>query len=314
MPNFEVWGRYLVIGTARDYSPVLNQILAIDLVSLEHYVLESASETDGHGAGWAEIFFDTVLYIHQQGLADLDLYLFDMSTGTTSILLDSTHDGAFFPHAFIQMECSAVVYENAYATGRRQLVLLDLHTLERVVIPTTSGGGIEPRIHNQRVAFQEGYLGHTHVGIYSIEEDRLIWQMEDPWDSYSPDIHGDIVVWGDTRAGGRIEDPTHGNIYMVDLSTGIESPVCEHPASQPGGPTVWGTKVAWEDLRNDPVAPNSPTMATEVDIYVMDLETGIEQQVSAMPGWEYFPKLHNDRVYYLAPDESGIVNVFEVTL
>lgn len=70
-------------------------------------------------------------------------------------------------------------------------------------------------------------------------------------DKKNPDIDGNIVVWEDWRNAtqdelGWVHNP---DIYMKDLSTGVEQPVCTDLADQ-YSPAVEGNKIVWQDYRN----------------------------------------------------------------
>ncbi len=65
------------------------------------------------------------------------------------------------------------------------------------------------------------------------------------------------VVWQDMRNG-------NWDIYMYDLSTNTEKPVCTNPAGQVS-PVIYGDKIVWQDMRNG-----------NWDIYMYDLSTNTE--------------------------------------
>ncbi len=89
-------------------------------------------------------------------------------------------------------------------------------------------------------------------------------------DKRRPDIDGDIVVWEDWRNAyqddwGWWHNP---DIYMKNLSTGVEQSVCTDTSDQ-YSPAVAGNRVYWMDYRSG-----------NWDIYMLDLATGIESQVT----------------------------------
>ncbi len=310
-PNYEVWGNYLALNVMSETSPVVKQVIIIDLVSLDHYILaETMTEPLGEIVSWIDIYGDRAVYLYTINWWDSSLVLFDINDGSEVLLPDTT---TYSVYGYTQMDCNWAVYEHHYGDYEQQLILFDLNNGERQVIPTLTGWGLEPQINAGRIAYQDNYAGFTNIGVFDIETGTVIWSLEGAWDKYAPSIYGDIVVWGDTRNGGWIDNPTNGDIFMVDLSTGVVSPVCDHPASQ-NFPYIWGKWVAWADFRDDPIYPNNPTAASERNIYVKNIDTGEERQVSSMSGKEELPKVFENRVYFLAKDDAEVVSVFEVAL
>ena len=59
---------------------------------------------------------------------------------------------------------------------------------------------------------------------------------------YGPDIYGDRIVWTDYRNGLT-------DIYMKDLSTGVETRITTNTADQKN-PVIYGDRIVWEDYRN----------------------------------------------------------------
>ncbi len=84
-------------------------------------------------------------------------------------------------------------------------------------------------------------------------------------DQVSPSASGDLIVYQDNRtghfneAGNWVAD---WNIYLKDLSTGLEQPVCVAPGDQIK-PVLQGNTVVWQDNRNG-----------DWDIYAATLSTG----------------------------------------
>ena len=71
-------------------------------------------------------------------------------------------------------------------------------------------------------------------------------------DQENPSLSGNLVVYQDNRhghyddAGAWVDD---WDIYVKDLTTGIEQPVCTAPGDQVN-PVLKGNKVVWQDNRN----------------------------------------------------------------
>jgi len=98
------------------------------------------------------------------------------------------------------------------------------------------------------------------------------------------DTFGDIVVWADNRNTAT----TGWDIFMKDLSTGIESPVCLAPNDQ-YSPAIFGNIVAWEDARGGWQA---------YDIYAKDLLTGVEFPVCTAANMQHNVAIFGDHIVW----------------
>ncbi|MDD1679920.1 MAG: DUF11 domain-containing protein, partial [Methanomicrobiales archaeon] len=96
-----------------------------------------------------------------------------------------------------------------------------------------------------------------------------------------PVIYGDTVVWQDARAGTGLED-----IYMLNLSSMVESPVCTEVGSQVH-PAVWKNIIVWEDYRN-----------SNADIYMYDLSSQAERPVCVDPAGQTNPTVWGGRIIW----------------
>jgi hypothetical protein len=45
-----------------------------------------------------------------------------------------------------------------------------------------------------------------------------------------------------------------------------------------------------------------------------DISTGDEQQLTSLAGAEYFPLIHQNRVYFMKKDLEDLWSIFEITL
>ena len=95
---------------------------------------------------------------------------------------------------------------------------------------------------------------------------------------FSPSISVDRVVWQDKRNG-------NWDIYLANLSTGEETPICTDPSKQ-AHPVISGETVVWTDERNgDP------------DIYCYDLSNRTERAI-CVSQTQYNPDVDGDVVVW----------------
>ena len=87
------------------------------------------------------------------------------------------------------------------------------------------------------------------------------------------------------------------DIYMYDLGTGTEIPICIDPADQ-RHPAISGDKIVWMDMRHD-----------NWDIYMYNLTTSTETQICIDPFNQHDPAICGDRmvwsIYYGDPNRVG---------
>jgi hypothetical protein len=132
-------------------------------------------------------------------------------------------------------------------------------------------------------------------------------------DQQDPALHGTIAVWSDSRNGnGSTWAPDNLDIFGIDLEEMREFAIVTDPAFQEF-PDVHGCRVVWQDARDDRTAPNSPS-AENVNIYMRDLRTWEETRLTDALGWEIYPRIWGDRVFYFSLVSTGGGALFMIDL
>ncbi len=98
----------------------------------------------------------------------------------------------------------------------------------------------------------------------------------------------------------------------MELPDGPQVPLCTNPANQ-WRSDVHNGLVVWEDFRNAE-DPNDRDRDQNMDIYLLDLESGIEQQVTDLPGAERAPRILGHRLFFISRDLLDQDAVFMVDL
>jgi hypothetical protein len=93
-------------------------------------------------------------------------------------------------------------------------------------------------------------------------------------------ISGNLMVWQDMR--GDPNSHSKGDIYGMDLTTGVEFPICTAPNAQSSPVIVDERWVVWPDRRND---------VYDTDLYAYDLTTGQEFPLRVTPYDEDYLKV-----------------------
>ncbi len=111
-----------------------------------------------------------------------------------------------------------------------------------------------PSISNGRVAYQQktnepGEKWHIFLADSDTFGDVAV---QESGDQINPSLSGNLLVYQDNRGGYFDTDGNwvdDWNIYLKDLSTGIEQPVCVTAGDQIN-PVIKDNKIVWQDNRN----------------------------------------------------------------
>ncbi len=321
---YSVSSSYIVLVSTNRASPGITRIWLIDLVHGSHFlVADYITQPVLEAAGYPAIDENKFLFFH------------DISSGTTGFVDDYLHHVDLATHesgtwyigeleigvnlpSELRMSGGWAVWEQVVKTEPPSLwgvLVMDLGTGEvRSVGAVDHADQRMPEMHGDRIVYQEA---DYRIRLYDISDDEITdvagGDVYD-WPRFQPGIWGDVVAWTDLRAGGTAWTQALADVYMKDLSTGVESVVCDHPASQPAGLQVGEDLIVWPDLRNDPLYPNDPWSATNSDIYGYRISTGEEIQITDSPIRDVCPKIFGNRVYFVMMDDAGVLSIFEKTL
>lgn len=313
--NYDVWGDYLVFNIIE--SPG-KKVILVDLTSLDHYVVNEAdaSEEGGPANGWVTLYDNIILYGYMLRFYHVDtnyLMRFDLSSNYQTSIWRKDYPENNGPSQYDIFGDHVIWWDNRTGDmGDGHHYLLNTASGEEREISTEPCFVCDIALYGNYAVFEGDAEGRTviHLFVHEIESGETRKITIGDWDHVVPSVYGDIVVWTDLRNGGDYLSLEHSDIYMKDLRTDEESAICDHTASQ-GAAYIWGNKIAWTDYRNDPEYPNVPSRASVVDIFMYDIETGEEVQFTSNPGRKSVVKIHENKLYYIMADSSGILSVFE---
>ena len=87
-------------------------------------------------------------------------------------------------------------------------------------------------------------------------------------------------MWRDVRNG-------IGDIYLYDLDTEVEIPICTDSSEQIY-PSISGNKIVWVDNRNG-----------NADIYLYDLDTGVETPICiGLKSEQIYPSISGNKIVW----------------
>lgn len=323
--DFDVWGDHLVYNTWYSEGETSRKwIWIVDLNTLDAYLL---NETDTGSdlspiSGWITTWDDIIVFNYRQTTSRYchSLIRFDFSTSYQDVLLTTDHDSMSGFEDVQMFEDSVVWWDNRTGeTGDGWFWHLGIAEREETRIssvPCFVCGAHGVDVHGSHVVFHgdNGGSGWIHLYVYDTVTGVTEQITSGNHDHYMPSIWESTVVWTDTRNGGSAGTQTHADVYMYDLETGVETAVCDHPASQPAVASVWGDRIVWKDLRNDPDHPNNPPAAEVVDVYMYTISTGVESRIDLPAGRKGLIRLWDNKLYFHMMDDAGIESVFEKTL
>jgi hypothetical protein len=173
-----------------------------------------------------------------------------------------------------------------------------------------------PQLWGREVVFAD-WVGWDDISIVNIDTLERRNLNNDRVEQWNPSFDGRWVVWTDGHndpCSLPSWDLCNPDIFGMEMPDGEIEPLCDHPAAQTH-PDVHLGLVAWEDFRNaeDPNDGNRWDTAN-VDIYLLDLETRREVQVTSMPGPEIAPRIWGRRLFFMARDLIDQWAIFMVDL
>ena len=117
----------------------------------------------------------------------------------------------------------------------------------------------------------------------------------------SPDIYGNRIVWTDNRDGGGWDSNQQpdGNwdIYMYDLSTSTETRITTDESNQVE-PAIYEDRIVWADNRNGGGRDEYGQPDGNWDIYMYDLSTSTETQITSNNSTQWKPAIYGDRIVW----------------
>lgn len=203
--------------------------------------------------------------IVSQGGASSTIRLMDFGT-LSSKILDSYNYSGYRHSPDIDGDKTVWIRERGYA-GRYYEPLVysyDLKTGASGYL-TKAGGGMNSggaskygrqhlTLSGGRVLYQQklNETGQTWDIYEAVPETFGVGVVEEAGDQMNPSLSGNLVVYQDNRTGGPNDSGRwtgEWNIYMKDLDTGIEQPICTAPGDQIN-PVIKGNTVVWQDNRD----------------------------------------------------------------
>ena len=127
----------------------------------------------------------------------------------------------------------------------------------------------------------------------------------------APVIYEDKVVWSDLKSFGENSNrhllPV---IYMYNLSTSQKTQISGNSAAL--SPAIYGDRVVWMDSRNNAKIDYSDS-DVKWNIYMYNLSTSRETQVSPGESSQMFPAIYEDRIVWMDSRNGGNGNYWNLS-
>jgi beta propeller repeat protein len=237
---------------------------------------------------YPDIWGDRIVWTDERaGMYNWDIYMYDLSTSTETAICTAA-DYQVWPAIW----CDRIVWSDSRDGIQFDIRMYDLSTSTETVICSRSSDEYYPVVDGDRIAWQD-YRSGSNWDIYMRDLDPSWGEQQITnlaSDEQYPDIFDQRIVWWDFRSGM--------DIYMYDLATATEMPICTDGSGQ-YNPAVWGDRIVWRDDRDFNPA-----------IYMYDLVNAAESAITEWVwGGAYYPAIWGDRVVWV-DDRNGNNDIY----
>jgi beta propeller repeat protein len=167
-----------------------------------------------------------------------------------------------------------------------EIYMYDMATGAETRITTFSSGKTLPAINQSGtgIVWQDDRTTNYEIFLYDPVNGTVQITTDGTGAEHSaPAISGDRIVWQDGRSGSDYD------IYMFNISTGIETPINVTVSSSPTYlyPAInqSGTGIIWVD-------------PDDGQIYLNDTESGLEKRITNIISSKWYPKISGDRIVW----------------
>lgn len=275
-------------------------LFAYNLISHEDRKIASASVS-----AWelAEIYSGKVVWSDTRIDSEGDMYEYDLERGTEKIIC--SHSGS---------QSHPYIYENTVVwqddrNGNWDIYMYDLVTGKETAISTASSTEMYPCVYGKNIVWwtknaEDSFWGY-HLTLYNIDKKQTTQLGNLVALSVPLDIYENQIVYQDF---GRTSVSVHEDIFMFDLNTNTEIPIC----TQLGGqirPRIFGNKIVWGDTRNSAGTDG----IDRADVYMHDLSSKEEIRITSCSGTNRggspMPDIYMNNVVW-SDDRSGSCDIY----
>jgi len=161
-------------------------------------------------------------------------------------------------------------------------------TITETRITTNPSNSVSPAIYDNTIVWQDDRNGNWDIYIFDLSTKEQI-HTTNTLNQVSPDIYEKKVVWEDERNGGH-------DIYLQDLATKKQTRITTNGKAY--RPKIYDNKIVWTDGRNGGSLDGSSQLVGNWDIYMYDLSTSKEYQITTNNSTQVDPDIYKDRIVW----------------
>ena len=235
------------------------------------------------------IYSDKIVWIdYRNGWDYSTIYMYELSTSKETQIVSDKSD-----------KSSPKIYGDKiiwidYRSGHPDIYMYDLLTSKETQITTNNNSyQLGPAIYGDKVVWTDNY----DIYMYNISTSKKT-RITTSESAIYPAIYGDRIVWIDSRNG-------NADIYMYNLSTSKEIPIIIDESNQTGPIEIYGDRIVWMNNHKEgsssdgKVGYYSDHFTGNWDIYMYNLSTSTETQITTNKLTQWQPAIYDDRIMWM---------------
>ncbi len=253
------------------------------LAATEESVSTTITETQITTSGSAKfpaIDGDKIVWVDSRDRKYWTVYMYDLSTNKETQI--TSNETAYEP----TIHDNRIVY-GAYPYGNYDIYVYDISANNKTQI-TTNVGAASPAIYGDKIVWSDNRNGNADIYMYNLSTKKETQITSSLNNQRSPAIYGDRIVWEDEC--GQDDDRVYFDIYVYDISTDQKMKISANGSAW--DPAIYGDRIVWADCRSG-----------NYDIYMYNLSTSKETQITNSPDWQTSPAIYGDRIVW--EDDGG---------
>mgnify|MGYP000870971321 FL=1 len=241
--------------------------------------------TTSGSADGPSTYGDKIVYASTRN-GNTDVYMYDRTTKKET-QITSSPDAQTHP----------VIYENRIVwqdDGGKDdgytnhgIFMYDISTNKKMRISPT-GLAYDPAIYGNRIVYSSTRNGNTDVYMYDLSTKKETQITSSPDAQTHPVIYENRIVWQDD--GGKDDGYTNHGIFMYDIFTNKKMRIS--PTELAYEPAIYGNRIVYSNTRNG-----------NTDVYMYDLSTKKETQITNSPDAQRSPAIYGNRIVW--QDDGG---------
>jgi len=186
-----------------------------------------------------------------------------------------------------------VLFVSSFPVALAFSLHIDKLAVNETQVTTNNSDEACPSIYGDRIVWQDLRNGESwEIYMYNLSTKEEIRITNNSFDHMSPDIYGDSIVWEDTF--NRYQN---ADIHLYNLSSSSETQITTNMSGQ-YAPDIYGDRIVWEDNRNGGGWGSEGNRTGNWDIYLYDLSTSTESQVTTSESIQEYPAIYRDRIVW----------------